>query len=137
MPVVKRPARRVTQNHSTVLIRVRLFGQAPRVGLSLRLRLDASVSPPIGQPLGDNAWDRKRHAFRIGHLVDGVAEVQFCGVMVQMRIGDLMECPDNAALEDRKVILAVVWTPEMLPRISFCEWFTVPSVSSRHLVIPG
>ena len=61
------------------------------------------TSPPIGKALADDVLQHDRGAGAVGVAKSDavvVAEIKFCAVAMQVRLGNVVICSDDAALED-------------------------------------
>ena len=66
------------------------------------------TSPPIGQPLSDDALQCDRRAFAISEAKRGavvVSEIEFAEVTLQVSLRDMVIDAIDTALEDREVPL--------------------------------
>jgi hypothetical protein len=76
----------------------------------------APTSPPIGEPLADDAPGRLRHALIVVYpernaLV--VAEIKFRQVAVKVLLRNMVVHAVDAAFQDRKVVFGVVGVPKI------------------------
>ncbi len=94
------------------------------------LGLGFPTSPPIGQPLADNALHRLRHTCGVADakcFTFIIAEVKFGKVALQVLLADMVKRAIDAAFEDQKYPSTVFVCQKPPPRTySSIEWFTVP-----------
>ena len=83
--------------------------------LAFCLGVAGFTSPPIGQALADNAFDRLFHAFSIADaksLAFVVTEIVFGQIALQMLLAYMVVHACNAALHDREVAVDGASVPE-------------------------
>src|SRR5438105_3580515 len=86
-----------------------------RLERDFRFDFDAPMRPPIGQPLAFDTLEGGNRPLGIRYAETGtmvVPEIELCGVAMQVRLAHVEVAAEDAALEDRKVVLDRVGMPE-------------------------